>query len=61
MVMRDAFYLLSKYLCGRFFSENVHTCVNFMSYKIIKLSSLVDFHSLYKLLHSQVYRNGLKL
>ena len=28
---------------------------------IILIPSLVDFHSLYELLHSQVYRNGLKL
>ena len=26
-----------------------------------KILSLVDFHSLYQLLHLQVYRNGLKL
>ena len=31
------------------------------SYKIRKIPSLVDFHSLYQLLHSQVYCNGLKL
>ena len=47
--MRDAFYL------------PYHTCVNLRSYKIRKTPSLVDFHSLYQLLHSQVYRNGLKL
>ena len=32
-----------------------------MAYKIRKIPSLVDFHSLYQLLHSQVYHNGLKL
>lgn len=31
------------------------------SYKIRKIPSTVDFHSLYQLLHSQVYGNGLKL
>ena len=30
-------------------------------YKIRKIPSLVDFHILYQLLHSQVYRSGLKL
>ena len=28
---------------------------------IILIPSLVNFHRLYQLLHSQVYRNGLKL
>ena len=32
-----------------------------MSHKIRKIPSLVDFHSLFQLLHSQVYRDGLKL
>ena len=31
------------------------------SNKIREIPSLVDFHSLYQLLHSQVYRNELKL
>ena len=35
--------------------------LNLRSYKIRKIPGLVDFHSLYQLLHSQVYRNGLKL
>ena len=35
--------------------------VNLRSKKFTKISSLVDFYSLYQLLHSQVYRNGLKL
>ena len=34
--------------------------VNLRSYKIRKILSLVDFHSSYQLLHSQVYRNDLK-
>ena len=36
-------------------------CVNLRLKKFTKISSLVDFYSLYQLLHSQVYRNGLKL
>ena len=34
---------------------------NLRSYKIRKIPSSVDFHSLYQLLHLQVYCNGLKL
>ena len=34
--------------------------VNLRSYKIKKAPSLVNFHSLYQLLHSQAYCNGLK-
>ena len=30
-------------------------------YKLRKIPSLVDFHSLFQLLHSQVYCNGLIL
>ena len=45
-----------------FFSyENVHTRVNLRSNKIRKIPSLVDFYSLYILLHSQVERNDLRL
>ena len=35
--------------------------VSLTSYKSRKIPSLVDFHSLYQLLRSKVYRNGLKL
>ena len=35
--------------------------VNLRPYKIKKVPSSVDVHGLYQLLHSQVYRNGLKL
>ena len=35
--------------------------VNLTDNKIRKIPSLVDFHSLNQLLHSQVYRNDLKL
>ena len=36
--------------------------INSRCYKIRKIPSLVDFHSLYQLLHShKVYRDGLKL
>ena len=48
-----------KYSFGCFFI--FHTRVNLRSSKIRKNPSLVDFHSLYQLLNSQVYRNGLKL
>ena len=41
-------------------NKNVHMRVNLRSYKIWKISSFVDFQSLYQLLHSQVCRNGLK-
>ena len=44
---------------GVFFIIRFHARVNLMCYKIRKIPSLVDFHSLYQLLHSQVYRNGL--
>ena len=55
-------FICLKYSCGRFFSQwNVLTRVNFRSYKIRKFTCLVDFHSLYQLLYSQVYRKGLKL
>ena len=33
---------------------------NLRFYKIIKIPSLVDVRSVYQLLHSQVYHNGLK-
>ena len=44
-----------------FFIIKCHTHVNLRSYKIRKITSLVNFHSLYQLLHSQVYCHGLKL
>ena len=46
--------------------ENIHVGAflvikwSYMSFKIRKIPNLVDPHSLYKLLHSQVYSNGLK-
>ena len=54
-------FALKIFMQAVFFLINVHTCVNFRPYKVRKISSLVDFHSLYQLLHPQVYRNGLKL
>ena len=41
--------------------KNIHMRVNLRSRKIRKIPSLVDFHSLQESLHSQVYRNNLKL
>ena len=32
-----------------FFVKNVYVCVNLRSYKIKKIPSLIDFHSLYQL------------
>ena len=49
--MRDAFHL----------PKNIHTLVNLRSCKMRKIPSLVDFHSIYQFLHSQVYYNGLEL
>ena len=46
--------------------ENIHVGAflvikwSYTSFKIRKIPNLVDFHSLYKLLHSQVHSNGLK-
>ena len=54
------FICLKNIHMGAFF-RNVHTPINLSSYKIRKISSLVDFYSLYQLLYSRVYRNSLKL
>ena len=60
-VMLNAFYLHLKYSCGCFFSkQNILTGVKLRSYKIWKIHSLVDSHSLYQLLYLQVYRNDWK-
>ena len=44
-----------------FCKKNLHARVNLMSNNNQKIHSLHDFHSLYQLLHSQVYRNGLTI
>ena len=50
----------------RFISlKNIHAGTFFRPYtppiEIGKIPSLIDFHSLYQLLHSQGYHKGLKL
>ena len=54
-------YLIKNIQVGAFF---VMKCPYMPKYKVLqnyKNPSLVDFHSLYQLLHSQVSCNGLKL
>ena len=55
------FTCLKNIHAGAFFQKTVYTHVNVRSFKIRRILSLIDFHSLYQLLHSQVYCNGLKL
>ena len=50
IAMHHAFYLSWKYSCRRlFFVKNIYVCVNLRSYKMKKIPSLIDFHSLYQL------------
>ena len=61
--MHDAFYLSKKCSCGRFsFVMKCPYAGKFKVFKIRKIPSLVDFHSLYQLLLSQeLYHNSSKL
>ena len=56
------FTYLKNIHAGAFFRNEMSVlAVKLRPYKIRKIPSIADFHSLYQLLHLQVYCNGLKL
>ena len=60
-LVRCVLFTLKIFMRALFSQWNVHTRVNLRFYKIREFPGFLDFHSLYQLLHSQVYRNGLEL
>ena len=58
---RCVLFAIKKFRSGFYFVIKYPSRLNLRSYKIWKIPNLYNFHSLYQLLHSQEYRNGLKL